>query len=189
MNWFNKYAERLGKRKDTFETMFKHLINQRKPFYTIVETGCMRDKNNFEGDGCSTFLFDEFVNYHEGMVSSVDLDEKAVELCSTYLSERTNVTHGDSLEFLAGLSEEEMGKIDLLYLDSMDLDVERPKVSAHHHALELNTIYNFLRRGCLIVVDDNFSKDCGKGMFVRQFLDEMGDKCLFDDYQIGYVKQ
>jgi len=53
---------------------------------------------------------------------------------------------------------------------------------------ELTTVYPKLKKGCLIVIDDN-ENGVGKGKYVAEFLDQVGDKLYFDEYQIGYIKQ
>ena len=61
-NFDQKYGCKLGKRKDTFKQIFEILEAKQKDFYVIVETGCIRIQNNWEGDGYCTILFDDFVN-------------------------------------------------------------------------------------------------------------------------------
>ena len=45
-----------GKRQASFNMMMNHLNKQSA---LIVETGCAREENNFDGDGMSTLIFDE----------------------------------------------------------------------------------------------------------------------------------
>ena len=62
--YFNEISPRLAKRKSSFETMFEYLSDVKRP--TIVETGTYREENNYEGDGCSTLLFDKYIECHGG---------------------------------------------------------------------------------------------------------------------------
>ena len=60
-----------GQRKPSFEIMIEHLKTKEDPF--IVETGCARMENNFDGDGMSTLIFDKYINDHNGIFCSVDI--------------------------------------------------------------------------------------------------------------------
>jgi hypothetical protein len=62
--YFNEVSERLGKRRSSFDTMFEFLSEIKHP--TIIETGTYREENNYEGDGCSTLLFDKYIECHGG---------------------------------------------------------------------------------------------------------------------------
>jgi predicted O-methyltransferase YrrM len=183
----NEYAPILGKRAYTFRTLFRYLgnigIDTR---VTIVETGTTRYPDNFIGDGCSTILFDRFLESRNGILYTVDIDPRACEAARSVTSQKTMVVIGDSVSFLASFSSPET--IDVLYLDSYDFDVNNPHLSAFHHMKELTAIYAKLKSGCLIVVDDNFEDGVGKGMYVREFLHNVGAKLVFDDYQICFMK-
>ena len=89
----------------------------------------------------------------------------------------------DSVEFLYKYKPNE--DIDLLYLDSYDLDWKNPTPSALHHMKELCAIIPQLKKGCIILIDDN-NNNIGKGQFVSNFLDNIGAKLLFSEYQIAY---
>ena len=57
-NWSEYYEEvkpLLGLRETGFTKIFEYLRRIKDP--VIVETGTVREENNFEGDGCSTVLF------------------------------------------------------------------------------------------------------------------------------------
>ena len=47
----------------------------------------------------------------------------------------------------------------------------------------------------LIVVDDNWEEDfvtktfTGKGLYIKEFFNDLGIEPLFSEYQIGWVKQ
>jgi hypothetical protein len=112
--YFNGIKPRLNKRSAGFQKIFDFLAGLNNP--VIVETGTYREENNYEGDGCSTLLFDSFVDYHGGVVLSVDIDPEACELAKENTL-FTEVIESDSVEFLGTLE----GKIDLLYLDSYNI--------------------------------------------------------------------
>lgn len=181
-----KYAGKLGKRKNTFRKIFSVLEEKRKDFYYIVETGCARTNDNFSGDGMSTVLFDMFVNYYDGKVLSIDINAQHCEFAKSLVSNKTKVVCSDSVEYL-WMTEAGSGKsMDLLYLDSYDIDFNKPHESALHHMKELCAISCKLESGTLVVVDDNTSKS-GKGMYVASLLDGLGYKRFINDYQIGWI--
>ena len=56
--WFNSIASKLNDREISFRKIFKYLDSLPNPII-IVETGCLRVKDNFL-DGQSTLLFDKY---------------------------------------------------------------------------------------------------------------------------------
>ena len=56
--WFETIASKLGNREMSFRKIFKYLDSQPDPII-IVETGCLRLKDNFL-DGQSTLFFDKY---------------------------------------------------------------------------------------------------------------------------------
>ena len=56
--WFNDISPKLDQRETSFKKIFKYLDALPTPII-IVETGCLREKNNFL-DGQSTLLFDKY---------------------------------------------------------------------------------------------------------------------------------
>ena len=183
--YFSVIQPRLNKRSDGFQKIFKYLATKENP--VIVETGTYREENNYEGDGCSTLLFDSFVDYHGGSVLSIDIDPKACKLAkkNTYF---TDVIESDSVEFLGTLD----GKIDLLYLDSYNIDNwNNDWAPAAHHLKELFAAKNCIKEGTLIVVDDNLTnssgKRVGKGRLIYELMESLGIEPYFDDYQVGWI--
>jgi len=183
--YFSAIQPRLNKRSDGFQKIFKYLAKKKNP--VIVETGTYREENNYEGDGCSTLLFDSFVDYHGGSVLSVDIDPKACKLAqeNTYFTE---VIESDSVEFLGTLD----GKIDLLYLDSYNIvNWNDDWAPAAHHLKELFAAKNCIKEGTLIVVDDNFTnlsgKRVGKGRLIYELMESLGIEPYFDNYQVGWI--
>jgi predicted O-methyltransferase YrrM len=183
--YFEDIKPRLNKRSDGFQKIFKYLSGIKTPI--IIETGTYREENNYEGDGCSTLLFDTFVDYHGGVVVSVDIDPKACQLTkeNTYFTE---VIESDSVEFLGTLE----GKIDLLYLDSYNIeDWHNDWAPAAHHLKELFAAKNCIKEGTLIVVDDNLTTSggqrVGKGRLIHELMESLGIEPYFDGYQVGWI--
>ena len=169
-------------RSPSFAMMINHVMPIHEPL--IVETGCARQENNFEGDGMSTAIFDTFVNYHGGEFYSVDINSDNVRFAASR-SKKANITCSDSVRFLYNQSKvwvAQNRKIDLLYLDSFDFDIDNTHPSSLHHIFELTAIMPCLKEGTMVCVDDNFDT-AGKGSYVKEFMDLIGKERIYTDYQ------
>ena len=182
--YFAKTKSKLGARSHGFERIFAHLNQRSNP--TIIETGTYREENNYQGDGCSTLLFDNYVQHKGGTLISVDIDSKACKLAKTWTT-HAEVVESDSVEFLATLK----GKADLLYLDSYNIeDWANDWAPAAHHLKELFAAKDVIKDGTLIVVDDNIkqnNKRLGKGRLIYELMDALGIEPFLDEYQVGWV--
>jgi hypothetical protein len=206
--YFNTEARpRLGVRVDGFAKIFDFLDRFDHPLW-IVETGCVRKADNWEGDGCSTVLFDRYARFRpDTIVDTVDISEDAVAVCRGLVDGRVNVHSGDSVRFLKSLSDAPPGgrTIDLLYLDSFDLDWNNILPSALHHMKELLAVHPLLRSDTLVVVDDSPLQVAayptasglqpvgnatigGKGKFVAEYAGQIGAGLYFSGYQCGWVR-
>ena len=85
-----------NKRGPSFAMMLDHLDQIQNPL--IVETGCARLADNFEGDGMSTLIFDELASQIDGKFYSVDINPENAEfaLKNTKVAE---IHCGDSVKF------------------------------------------------------------------------------------------
>lgn len=199
-----EYAEKLGIRGESLRQVFEILEARKKSEYTIVETGCARSDENWRGDGQSTLLFDRFVNHWNGSVLTVDISAEACERLRGKVSGKVSVTCMDSVAFLRELIRYGQLHIDLLYLDSFDLDWQNPHPSALHHLHELCAIMPRLASGCLVVVDDSprnltmaefkgkktIVRDLGvggKGGYVADFFAKLGCAPVIQGYQHGWI--
>jgi hypothetical protein len=202
-------APRLALREKTFRKIFQYLDSLEGPV-RIVETGCTRLKGNWAGDGQSTVIFDKYINLRdsESTCVTVDINEISVQACRELVSPRTKVFKEDSVKFLSNLVKEYVGKnhtISFLYLDSYDIDMNYWQPSAIHHLKELTIAIRVLNSKSLVVVDDcpatadfipnkdntlkfvTRPKVGGKGRLVAEFADAVGAKCLFSQYQAGWI--
>ena len=185
--FLKKYYHLLAHRKDTFKKMFEYLESLKKEEYLIVETGICRAENSFSGDGMSSLMFDDFINYYGGRFITVDINKKNVEFAKTKLSNKAEVINSDSVVALEKISNlNKIAGVDLLYLDSFDVDWKNPHISALHHLKELVSAKNMIKNHSLIVVDDN-RNNTGKGMYVNDYMSNLNKEKYFDDYQIGWV--
>lgn len=202
-------APRLARREKTFRQIFEFLDRIDRPV-TIVETGCARVAGNWEGDGQSTVLFDKYISHRDAgsLVYSVDISEHSVAQARALVSSRVNLTREDSVKFLTQLVERltsEGKTIDLLYLDSFDLDWAHWYPSAIHHLKELCAAMRAITKETLVAVDDcpleasfvpNDQNQIdlvlgpfvgGKGRLVADFATACGAKTQFASYQAGWT--
>ena len=207
--FYEPLRPKLGFRSNGFARIFEHLDSFDRPV-GIVETGCTRNADNWSGDGGSTRLFDHYAETHPGsVVYSVDLDAKATELCRSLVSDRVRIHTGDSVKFLQGLADRrptDLPFVDLLYLDSFDVNFNDTSPSALHHIKELIASSPFIRADTLVVVDDCVvalfavrsvdgsmsvvgpARIDGKGRYVADYARHVGAEQLMNGYQCGWVK-
>lgn len=183
----NVFSKRLETREESFRIMFKKLVKTEKESPFLVETGCLRTPGNWAGDGQSSFMFDEFTRHRGGTFFSVDASVASVEAARKACSSRANIVLNDSVAFLHSLSAlAPRRQIDLLYLDSFDVDWSNPLPSAIHHIKELTACWRLLGPGSLICIDDyDIDRDQagGKGLIVDDFLGNIRASVIFVDYQ------
>ena len=156
--FFESIKNKLGIRKTSFTKIFQYLDNIEGPI-NIVETGCLRIKDNFKGDGQSTLLFDKYTQYREEKVKSIysDINPKATEFCKSIVSNNVEIHTGDSVKYLTELMpklKKQDQKISLFYLDSFDVDWQSSDRSAAHHLKEITAIIDYISEETLIVIDD-----------------------------------
>lgn len=154
--------DRLGHRASTFRAVLERLPSH--PL--IVETGCAREADNWAGDGQSTLVFDAV----GARVYSVDSSPVSVAYARSVVSARVTVTLQDSISFLLAFDQH----IDLLYLDSLDFDGNKPLISATYHLFEFQAARHCLSDSILLV-DDTSRRNgrwFGKGMLIADLLGE-----------------
>lgn len=213
--WFDTISSKLEVRQNSFYQIFKYLDKMPDPII-IVETGCLRIKNNYS-DGQSTLLFDNYTQFRGkgSKIYTVDIDANATKVCAENVSKNVSITTGDSVKYLNNLSKEFIENntnVSLFYLDSFDCDWKSPEQSAQHHLKELVSIKKILKKDTLVVVDDSpiigylqqskVKKDTlelikpglvpgptisGKGGLIHEYAVHTGAKILFSNYQTGWI--
>jgi predicted O-methyltransferase YrrM len=135
------------------EEVGPRLIQANKPLH-ILETGSMHTR----GSRSFTLLFGHLAQMTSGRLTTVDIDPVGLQQCrditQAYANSITYVCQ-DSVTYMESLSRAGIQKLDLLILDSWDLNVFDPLPSQIHHLRELLAVVKDLK-DCVVVVDDNF---------------------------------
>ena len=185
----NETFVRLAHRRFTFYKMMQHL--DKSPSGYIVETGCSRSLDNWEGEGQSTQIWEWVMkeSKHKFNVISIDITQGYVDQAKS-LCPSINFYCGDSVKTLDKILKEDkiIKQTRLLYLDSFDWSKEAHLDSSFHHMAELASVWSNLPKGCLIVVDDRHSAEMGKHFMVSLFMEKLGIIPFFEEYQIGWIK-
>jgi hypothetical protein len=116
---------------------------------TILETGSSAWGAN------STCLWDAYVREFGGRVWSVDIRRTPSRELRDKVSSATTLVTDDSVRFLNRWREQHPAdRVDLVYLDSWDLDALSPVAAALHCVREYEAVQHLLRTGSLLLVDD-----------------------------------
>jgi hypothetical protein len=191
--FMTKYYPLLNARAETFKLMFEYLESLNKQKYNILETGCCRLANNFDGDGMSTVIFDEFINFYDGLFCTVDINQDNINFAKSQISDKSVTVCDDSVFYINKLSkvvnpfDGKQLKVDLLYLDSFDIDDSNPHPSAFHHFKEFLAAQPIIGPGTLVVVDDHKNDSLGKGMYLLEYMNDLNHPTYFKQYQISWL--
>jgi hypothetical protein len=157
----------------------------------------------------SSRLFDAYVASFGGEFHTVDLRVEPMLALWRSLTTRSSLTCDDSVRFLRRWVKENPGRqVDLVYLDSWDLDVRSPVKAATHGLEEFFAIAPALGEGSLLLIDDTpadpdwlpiewreaardfqskYGMVPGKGMLVDRHLSGRGDVTkVHHRYQVLY---
>lgn len=185
IDFFDKeYGPKLGIRAATFRAVLREALHHKA--MSIVETGCIRQADNWEGDGQSTIILSSYVAWNRGSFSSVDISQEAVDVAKV-LSPNTPIYCQDSVSYLAGYK----SVIDLLYLDSFDLDVKNEHPAALHCLFEFCAARPNLKPGSIVCVDDSLVAEglvvTGKGRYVAEYMKHIGVNPFTWGYQVAWI--
>ncbi len=178
--------QRLLARRYTFYRMIEHL--EKFASGRIIETGCAHDADNWEGQGQSTLIWDWYVGLRPSYSAhSIDITQASID-ASKAQTKNVSLICADSVSTLNGFLPNVLNETRLLYLDSFDWSPEANLDSAFHHMAELAAVWRELKPGCMIAVDDRHGDLKGKHFMVEEFMNKLGIKPAFKEYQIGWVK-
>lgn len=131
----------------SFKELFKNMDNLKNPI--ILESGIASAGTH------STYLFNEYVRKYGGRFWSVDINSDLVNQHSGNMCPATKLICDDSVNFFNEWVKENSGKkIDVIYLDSFDLDFLNPHPSAEHGLKEYKALLPACEKNTLLLIDD-----------------------------------
>lgn len=179
---YEKYFEKLNQRYVSFRMALDFLY--RKENAIIVETGTLRMRDDW-GGGCSTLIFGEFCKRNIAKLKTVDIKQENLLVSQNVTKEYApyiEYIHRDSIQYLLNY----VGKIDLLYLDSLDCNCdpkEANEIPQKHQLSEYQAAKKNLKVGSLVLLDDCQFENGGKCKMTKAQLKAEGQTLLLDSYQ------
>ena len=177
--------QKLRHRSHTMAKIVAHVERNWVNLNQIIETGTAYIPDCWSGHGQSTLVWDWLSEELGCDVLSIDINPDASAKTET---KRVEYATGDSIKILSQLPERTVSRCGLLYLDSFDWQKETSFHSSFHHLSELATVWAQLPNGCMVAVDDRHSAFEGKHVLVAAFMEKMGIKPVFAEYQIAWIK-
>lgn len=148
-NTYEMFSQKKGINKHlnylTFKRLFEEMVNLKNPM--ILETGIASAGTN------STYLFDAYVRKYGGFFWSVDINQHLVDIHKGNMCPATKLICDDSVSFINKWSEFH-NKVDVIYLDSWDLDFYNPIPSGNHGLAEYNALKKCIHKDTLLLIDD-----------------------------------
>ena len=177
----------LPKTKEQFDRQFDVIFGELEKLnlekYYICETGCIRSLTQFDWQGNFTILANNFLEFHDGIIYTCNIDSDAINLCKDL--SKTKASLMDSILFLSTLNE--INEVNLFYLDSMDIDKHNPVPSMKHHYDEfLTLIKNRTHGNFYLIIDDNISDNIQKGYYINKLMTKLNIMPLLHSYQTMY---
>jgi len=146
---FVMFSDKIGVKKHinylTFKKIFEEMNNIKNPY--ILESGIASAGTQ------STYLFNEYVRKYGGHFWSVDINENLVEIHKNNMCPATTLICSDSVSFFTDWSKIN-NSVDIIYLDSYDLDFYNPYPSAIHGLAEYNSLKPVIKKDTLLLIDD-----------------------------------
>lgn len=130
--------------------LFKKLFQNSNPHsLNIFETG-----SSANWGANSSLLFDAYVKIFGGKFVTVDLRNTANKYLNNRFSKFSKSYVDDSINFIKNTNQDFLKRLDVVYLDSYDLDINDPYPSMEHGLKEFLEIDKYISKDCLVAVDD-----------------------------------
>ncbi len=142
---FKYFSEYNHINKTMFLKLFEYFNNN--PI-SIFETGSSAWGTN------SSVLFDSYIKKFGGNFITVDIRKEPSEKLNKIFSKNSKAFVGDSLDFIKNYKKNELKKVDLVYLDSFDVDFKNPEPAMEHGLNEFLYLDKLVSPGTLIAIDD-----------------------------------
>jgi hypothetical protein len=182
----------------TFKELFKNMNNRSD--LVILESGIS------SAGTYSTYLFNEYIKKYGGRFWSVDTNQYLVDVHKGNMCPGTTLICNDSVAFFKYWVKQN-DKVDVIYLDSYDLDWYNPQPAAMHGLNEYLALLPVFKPQTLLLIDDTPSNpywlDCrnqlyadmieyyrinnylpGKGQYVLNV--DKNAETLLHNYQVLY---
>lgn len=193
---FNTYSEPDHINREMFQLVLEHFSESS---LNILETGSAA-----HGTKSST-LFANYVKRFGGTFDTVDTNPEIKQFYKFLETSNILFHTSDSLKYIENLSQKDIEKLDLIYLDSFDLDITNPEPSQEHGYKEFLLLNDNLKKGALVVIDDTpvsfekfranipnkFNFIPGKGREVLNFVTKNEDlyEVLYHEYSVVLEKK
>ena len=102
----------------------------------------------------SSILFDSYIKKFGGSFITVDLRGEANNYLKKRFSKNSLSFVDDSINFIRSFENDFFKKVDLVYLDSYDLDINNPDPSMNHCLEEFLLLDKKIKINSLVVIDD-----------------------------------
>ncbi|MFH0908402.1 MAG: class I SAM-dependent methyltransferase, partial [bacterium] len=175
-----RYPERVSPhRRNGYAALFN--AAEERGLKRIVETGTLRQKDNWHGDGGFTWWAGAYAAKVGGAVDTVDIAPEALavakEVCAEW-GEYIRYRAADSVEYLTANTE----PVDVLFLDSVDYDADSCFKAQDHNWREVSAALPHLHEKSLIAFDDATIAGGGKGGVSIPRLEQTGWTVIHKDY-------
>lgn len=176
--------------------MFKFVFNMIGQNINILETGS-------SAWGCkSSHLFDNYIKKFGGNFTTVDIRPEAVNSLNNILSHNSKAVQSDSVAYIQKLNKNDIRNLDLVYLDSYDLDIYNPVPAMEHCLNEFLSLSQDIKKNALIIIDDTPKKELlknkiidteirnlissgyGKGNLVLEVFQDHGFEMIYHEYSV-----
>jgi hypothetical protein len=146
---YEMFSNKLGTNKHlnylTFKKLFKEMEGLKNPY--ILESGIASAGTN------STYLFNEYVKKYGGFFWSVDINKSLVDFHKGNMCPATELICDDSVSFFKKWTKSH-DSVNVIYLDSYDLDFYNPQPSGNHGLAEYKSLMPVIKKDTLLLIDD-----------------------------------
>ena len=148
----------------------------------------------------SSVLFASYVKIFGGKFDTVDTHPKIKSFYSFLESNNIRFHTEDSLNYINNLDDDVINGLDIVYLDSFDLDIDNPEPSQEHGLNEFLLLDKKLKKDAILSIDDTpisyelfgnsrsnkFDFIPGKGRLVLNYLDKNPNQyeVLYHNYSV-----
>ena len=161
-NHFKFNANYGGMNRELFELSIGYFNNKA---INIFETG-----SSAKWGANSSLLFDSYIYKFGGKFVTVDIRPEARKYLNSKFSKNSLSFEDDSLNFIETYDQIFFQNLNLIYLDSFDLDIDNPQPSMDHCLKEFLLLDMRIEKGCLVAIDDTPNLDAFEKYMQHHFM-------------------